>query len=62
MQNVGGGRVISRLVRDALQIGKIGAVNAGAEGKAICGFRPFASRGVVVTNHVVNDLRDQEGV
>ena len=63
MQNVGIGRVISRLVREALsgQADKAKSVDANVESKTICGFRPFASRGVIVTNDVVNELRDQEG-
>ncbi|OQW71709.1 MAG: hypothetical protein BVN35_15340 [Proteobacteria bacterium ST_bin11] len=62
IQNVAVGRVISRLMREAL----IGTQNfgeiAGAEIKAVGGFRPFAARGVLVSNDKVNELRKIEGV
>lgn len=59
MQNISAGQVVSRLMRQALA----GVPNSGiAAPAAKAGFRPFASRGSVVTNDIVNTLRDQEGV
>ena len=56
------GQVISALVRQALtQTAKSGAHRA-SEPEAFYGFRPFASRGGVVSNELVDKLRDQEGV
>jgi hypothetical protein len=54
------GRVISNLVRQALTqpATKVGTVREPA---AIYGFRPFPSRGSVVTNEQVDKLRDEEG-
>ncbi|MFI4979221.1 MAG: antitoxin [Nevskiales bacterium] len=53
------GAIISELGRRALS----GAVAAPALGKEqrIPGFRPFASRGGVVTNARIDELRDEEG-
>lgn len=61
MQNVAVGRVISRLMREALS-GQHSLSGATAESRTVGGFRPFSSRGVVVTNDMVNELRDREGV
>lgn len=61
MQNVAVGRVISRLMREALS-GRYGLSESKAESRTVGGFRPFSSRGVVVTDDFVNELRDREGV
>lgn len=55
------GRVVSQLLRTALTtpVGEPGRVG---EAEAIYGFRPFASRGGVVTDDAVEQLRDQEGI
>lgn len=60
--NVGLGDVISRLVRQALT----GGTNrepapTGATSNAT-GFVPFPSRGIVVTEELIEQLRDAEGV
>lgn len=62
LQNVSAGRIVSRLLREAL-------AGAGRQDRlgypelwGIGGFRPFPARGAPVTNDLVNDLRDQEGV
>lgn len=60
MQHMSIGQVISRLLREALAGRKQDAKNE--QPKGVGGFRPFASRGVVVTNEAINNLRDQEGV
>ncbi|OHC67121.1 MAG: hypothetical protein A2045_13905 [Rhodocyclales bacterium GWA2_65_20] len=55
------GRVISDLVRQALTQPATAARGA-REPAAVYGFRPFPSRGGVVTNEQVEKLRDEEGV
>lgn len=57
LQNVSAGQMVSRLIRQALT-GKQGAVKPEV-GKT--GFRPFPSRGISVTDDLVNLFRDQEG-
>ncbi len=59
------GSVLSRLARQALVgSGHVGARQrlAARRARAVGGFRPFESRGVVVSNDAVNALRDAEGV
>lgn len=60
LQNVSAGQVVSKLMRQALA-GREDAATPNP-GAAKVGFRPFASRGGVVTNDIVNALRDREGV
>ncbi|HUW25567.1 MAG TPA: CopG family transcriptional regulator [Gallionella sp.] len=62
LQNVSAGQVVSRLVRQALAGPQNAAKPAQQTEKANIGFRPFPSRGVMVTDEQVNLLRDQEGV
>lgn len=59
LQNVSAGCIVSGLMREALAGGHRQALNVG---KTVAGFRPFPSRGVLVTNGQVDELRDQEGV
>lgn len=58
------GAVLSQLARRALTGARAGASPATRKaGKAaVGGFEPFASRGVVVSNEQVDQLRDVEGV
>ena len=60
-QNLSAGKVVSQLLRQALS-----GQSPGAAVKAmpanVGGFRPFAARGVVVSDDLVNTLRDAEGV
>lgn len=60
LQNVSAGQIISRLIRQALAGPQNAAKTARPPGKT--GFRPFPSRGMMVTDEQVNMLRDQEGV
>lgn len=60
LQSVSAGQVISRLAREALA-GYQGE-GIGPSAKGVAGFRPFAARRKIVTNELVNELRDQEGV
>ena len=57
------GNVLSRLARQALTglrpgSGDVGTAVLAASG----GFRPFAARGVVVTDALIDALRDRDGV
>lgn len=54
------GQVVSRLLRQAMTQPAAGSI--AAEPEASYGFRPFPTRGVVVTNDLVNRLRDDEGI
>lgn len=54
------GRVLSELARRALT-GCSSPLTA-EEPAPIHGFRPFANRGAIVTNDVIDGLRDEEGV
>jgi hypothetical protein len=57
------GAVMSRLARQALTGALPGSPPTGrARAKAVAGFRPFASRGTVVTDEQIDALRDIEGV
>lgn len=58
-QNVAVGKVISKLVRDALTGRGQDAVTTEP---AVAGFRPFPSRGKIVTDDDVEALRDQESI
>jgi hypothetical protein len=59
-QSVSAGKVLSQLARLALA-GDVPAKAARAKG-GVAGFRPIASRGVPVTNELVDSLRDADGV
>ncbi len=61
MQRVSAGRVISRLIREALSGHQQSVLASQPEPRSVGGFRPFPLRGTVVTNEIVNDLRDREG-
>lgn len=60
MQNISIGKAVSQLLRQALT-GR-GAADSAGEMVAVGGFRPFGSRGVLVTNERINELRDAESV
>ncbi len=62
MQHVSAGQVISRLMREALSGYRPAVTKVQPEVGNVAGFRPFPLRGVVVTNDMINDLRDREGV
>ena len=48
------GEVISEWARSALT-----RAREGAEGEAVCGFRPFPARGRIVTDETIDQLRDE---
>lgn len=56
------GQVISNLVRQALTQPAPAKLSRASEPAVVHGFRPFPSRGGVVTNEQVDKLRDAEGV
>jgi len=55
------GRVVSELLRRALTAPD-NSRNHVAETEAFYGFRPFPGRGEVVTDDLVEKLRDKEGI
>jgi len=63
MENVSLGKVISRLVRQALTGGAAQQAGNVPEATATAtGFVPFAPRGAVISNGLIDRLRDAEGV
>ena len=56
------GKVVSDLVRRALTQPTSSAERSVREPESIYGFRPFPPRGGVVTNQLVDRLRDEDGV
>ena len=58
-ENKTAGQVLSELARRALTQGSGPAATARREPAAAHGFRPFASRGAIVTNSSIEKLRDE---
>lgn len=57
------GQVISDLARQAMTLSaRAGNAQPAREPDAFYGFRPFASKGNLVTNEEVDRLRDEEGI
>lgn len=61
MENTSLGKVISRLVRQALT-GNAAAEAGQPPAATATGFVPFDARGVVVSNELIDRLRDADGV
>ena len=61
-QRVTAGHLISRLLRERLSGAAPDPVIASEPAVNAAGFRPLPSRGVLVSNELVNRLREQEGV
>ncbi len=55
------GEVLSALARSALT-GAAGGPGGVREPRATYGFRPFAAGDAVVTNEIIDDLRDRDAV
>jgi len=53
------GKVLSDLARQALTHS---ASDETTDGETFHGFRPFPRRGVIVTNELINQIRDEEGI
>lgn len=60
-QRKSAGTVISELARRALNMGSLPGVGAVAEAAAFYGFDPLPERGVVVTDALIDRLRDEAG-
>lgn len=61
MENASPGKVVSRLLREALTDGSVeSSVSQTASGAT--GFVPFKPRAVVVSNELIDGLRDAERV
>jgi hypothetical protein len=58
-ENKTAGQVLSELARRALTQGRDASSTSKREPAAVHGFKPFASRGGVVTNALVEKLRDE---
>jgi hypothetical protein len=56
-ENKTAGEVVSELLRQALTAPQPAAVR---EPKAVYGFKPFARRGAVVTNELIDQLRNED--
>lgn len=58
------GQVVSELIRKGLQAASAPAPEDGkvAEPEALYGLRPLPKRGVVVTNELINKLKDELGI
>jgi hypothetical protein len=62
-EHTSAGRIVSRLMRQALtQSEASGSKVRKGEPEAFYGFRPFDSRGGVVTNELVDRIREKEGI
>ena len=60
-QQVGVGKVISKLVREALT-GQASTQAAAGTHETLTGFVPFPARGVLVTDELIDRLRDAESI
>jgi hypothetical protein len=59
---VSAGKVVSQLARQALTGGSTASGSADRAAPAtVAGFRPFAARGVAVSNELIDQLRDADG-
>jgi Arc/MetJ family transcription regulator len=58
-ENKTAGQVLSELARRALTQGAAAPRSAKREPVAVHGFKPFAARGAVVTNALIEKLRDE---
>ena len=61
-QQITAGQIISRLLRERLNGLMPDGAGAAEPTVNAAGFRPLPSRGVLVSNELVNTLRDREGV
>ncbi len=54
------GKVVSELARKALQART--ASGSSGQREEFYGFRPLPKRGVIVTNELIDSLREEEGI
>ena len=59
-ENKTAGQVVSELLRQALTAPSAAAPSAVREPKPVYGFKPFARRGGIVTNALVDQLRTDD--
>ncbi len=60
-KHIGVGKVVSELLRQALT-GNTGNFTHPLPNTSSTGFEPFPARGVLITNEMINGLRDAEGI
>jgi hypothetical protein len=61
-KQVAQGKILSDLARETIIRRRLLEDKEEAGNTGVGGFRPFPSRGVIITNKQVNRLRDQEGI
>ncbi|MFQ5485100.1 MAG: hypothetical protein ACE5DO_07180 [Desulfobacterales bacterium] len=61
-ERMAAGRILSALAREALIGNHLTGKSDETEAKSVGGFRPFPSRGAVVSNEQIDRFRDQEGL
>ena len=64
-RNLSTGQVVSELLRQAIIGQMVGDKNQQSEGMQqpnVAGFRPFMTGNAIVTNDIVNRLREAEGI
>lgn len=61
-KRVAQGKIISDLARETIIRRRLLEDKKESRNVGVGGFRPFPSRGVIITNEQVNRLRDQEGI
>ena len=59
-QNASVGKIVSKLVRDALVGG--GTYRVEDRGPSLAGFKPFPTRGKLVSNAAVEAMRERDGI
>lgn len=62
LENVSLGKVVSRLIRQALTAEVAPAPPVADVAQSVTGFVPFASRGSLVSNDLIDRLRDDQGL
>jgi hypothetical protein len=55
------GRILSELARRGLTEAKGGSAEEPTAKEVFLGFRPFARRGTIVTNEIIDRLREEDG-
>jgi hypothetical protein len=61
-RHLSAGKVVSNLLRQALTGKDLGLAGTGTGQAGVGGFRPFPPRGAIITDELIDALRDAEGV
>lgn len=61
-QHVSAGQAISRLLREAMSGANSNGQPPDGGQRSVAGFQPFPSQGVLITDTLIDALRDTEGV